>query len=47
MLVLMDQKVTRVILEHRGLRVIKEIPVLEGPRAILVHRGPKGDKGDT
>ena len=41
-LVLMDQKVTRVILEHRGLSVIKEIPVHEGPRVILVRRGPKG-----
>ena len=46
-LVLMDQKVTRVILEHRGPSVIKEISVHEGPRVILVHRGPKGDKGDT
>ena len=46
-LVLMDQKATRVILRVRGLSVIKEIPVHEGPRVILVHRGPKGDKGDT
>ena len=38
---------TRVILERRGLSVIKEILVHEGPRVILVHRGPKGDKGDT